>query len=52
MDNGKIVFLNFNRIQKVITKAIPEIWTFPNLFHTVKKKIVVVGGLADSNSST
>ena len=32
-------------------KMIPKIWTFPNLFHTIKKKIVVTISLVDPKSS-
>ena len=36
----------------MLMKIIPEIWTFPNLFHVVNIKIVVIGSLVDWKAFT
>ena len=38
----KIAFLNFKRIQNVLTKTIPLIWMFLNQIHVVKMKNEIV----------
>ena len=38
MHSGKIAFLNFKGIKKVLTKIIPYIKMFPNQIHLVKIK--------------
>ena len=52
MRKGKFSFLNFNRIQKVLTKKISKIWMFPNMFHVVKTKIAITESLVDPKSFT
>ena len=42
MYNGKIAFLNFKWIQKVITKTIPHIQMVSNQIHVVKMKNEIV----------
>ena len=42
MHNGKIAFLYFKRIQKVLTKTISKIQMFPNQIHMVNMKIEIV----------
>ena len=36
MHSGKITFLNFKAIQKVLMKTIPQIQMFPNQIHVIK----------------
>ena len=42
MHKGKITFLNFKGIQKVLMKTIPQIQMFSNQIHKVKMKNEVV----------
>ena len=42
MHSEKIKFLQFKRIQKVLTKPIPQIQMFSNQIHMVKMKIEII----------
>ena len=41
MHSGKITFLYFKMIQKVLAKTIPQIQMFSNQIHMVKMKIKI-----------